>query len=842
MATVLEGWIFDDEIIAGEENVTPFHIYGYEGNDRLSGGNGSDVIDGGTGADDMFGWLGNDIYIVDNAGDSIIEADLHYGAAAYNAAALEYQTNADTVYTFISFTLPDARDVETFGNFVINGVENLSLMSNAGAINGTGNELGNVIHGNGSGNTLEGRDGHDLMIGHGGNDTLRGGNHDDELYGSEGSDTLEGGDGSDTLDGGTEADTMRGGTGDDYYYVNNAGDVVTENANAGHDTVYSTVSFTLGANVEDLGMQSGAVDGTGNALANTITGNGNDNEIRGLNGEDLLKGGGGADVLRGGDQNDEMYGQGGEDTLRGDGGDDEMYGGTSNDTYFVGSAGDLVVEFAGEGTDTVFSTLDDYTLTANVENLALSTGTNGTGNGLGNSIIGNLLDNTLDGAGGADTLEGRLGDDTYRVDNAADAVIEFADQGSDTVLAGVSYTLGAGTSVETLATTSDTGTAAINLTGNGIGNSIRGNNGGNVLNGGGGSDGLDGRGGTDTVSYENNPWRVVVVLGVNGAPGQGYEFGLVPQEVLLSLDTLVSIENVRGSAFNDTLVGNEAVNELRGLGGSDIYVVQNAGDTIVESAGQGNDEVRAGVSYTLTAGADVETLRTTDDNGTAAIDLTGNTSGNNLIGNNGDNTLNGGGGNDGFVGRGGNDTYIVDSASDTITENGGQGIDTVRSSVTYTLTAGADVELLATNNDAGTAAIDLVGNANGNEVRGNNGNNLINGGGGRDTLTGLGGQDVFLFNTALDAATNVDEIADFNVAADTIRLDDAVFTALSTGTLGAAQFVTGAAAQDAQDRIIYNSATGALFYDADGTGAIAAIQFAEVTPGLALTNLDFFVV
>jgi serralysin len=142
----------------------------------------------------------------------------------------------------------------------------------------------------------------------------------------------------------------------------------------------------------------------------------------------------------------------------------------------------------------------------------------------------------------------------------------------------------------------------------------------------------------------------------------------------------------------------------------------------------------------------------------------------------------------------------------------------------------------------GTAAINLTGNANGNEVRGNNGNNVLNGGNGRDTLTGLGGQDQFLFNTALNAASNVDEISDFNVAADTILLDDAIFTTLTAGTLAAEQFVTGTAAQDAQDRIVYDSATGALFYDSDGTGAVAAIQFAEVAPGLALTNLDFLVV
>jgi Ca2+-binding RTX toxin-like protein len=504
-----------------------------------------------------------------------------------------------------------------------------------------------------------------------------------------------------------------------------------------------------------------------------------------------------------------------------------------------------VIESANQGTDTVTSSLNAYTLTSDVENLILSTGISGTGNGLVNRITGNILDNILDGAGGADTMEGRQGNDTYRVDNANDVVIELTDQGNDTVLASVSYTLAAGISVETLATTNDAGTGAINLTGNGSNNSIRGNDGTNILNGGGlGSDGLDGRGGNDTASYENNPWRVVVALGSNGAAGQGYEFFLAPQEVLASVDTLINIENVRGSNFDDTLIGNNVVNELRGLGGNDTYVVQNAGDVIVESAGQGNDTVQSSVNYTLTAGADVETLRTTDDNGTAAINLTGNAANNQVIGNNGDNTLNGGGGNsDQLTGRGGNDTYIVNAAGVTITENGGQGIDTVRSSVTYTLTAGADVEQLRTNDDNGTAAINLTGNANGNVVTGNNGNNILNGGDGRDDLVGRSGQDQFLFNTALNAATNSDRILDFNVADDTIQLENAVFSAFAAGGLAAERFfVIGTGTQDASDNILHDRTTGALFYDSDGVGGAAAIQFAEVTPGLVLTNLDFLVV
>ena len=128
-------------------------------------------------------------------------------------------------------------------------------------------------------------------------------------------------------------------------------------------------------------------------------------------------------------------------------------------------------------------------------------------------------------------------------------------------------------------------------------------------------------------------------------------------------------------------------------------------------------------------------------------------------------------------------------------------------------------------------------------MRGNDGNNTLNGGDGRDDLFGLGGQDLSLFDTALNATTNVDRILDFNVADDTILLDQTIFSSsLGLGNISAGEFVIGTAAQDANDRIIYNSNTGALFYDNDGVGGNAAIQFATLSTGLALTNLDFLVV
>jgi Ca2+-binding RTX toxin-like protein len=248
------------------------------------------------------------------------------------------------------------------------------------------------------------------------------------------------------------------------------------------------------------------------------------------------------------------------------------------------------------------------------------------------------------------------------------------------------------------------------------------------------------------------------------------------------------------------------------------------------------------VSWTMTWGADIETLETTNPNDTAPIFLVGNATGNQIIGNDGDNAINGGGGVDQMFGRAGNDTYYVDNAGDSVGESGGQGTDEVRTSVSWTLTAGADVETLRTTDDWYTGAMDLTGNASGNIVRGNHGSNTINGGDGRDTLTGLEGWDLFRFDTPLSAASNVDTITDFNVADDTILLDRDIFSSLGLGSLSPGQFVMGTTALDADDRIIYDNTTGAVYYDGDGNGGTAAIQFATMSMGPALTYLDFLVV
>ena len=298
-----------------------------------------------------------------------------------------------------------------------------------------------------------------------------------------------------------------------------------------------------------------------------------------------------------------------------------------------------------------------------------------------------------------------------------------------------------------------------------------------------------------------------------------------------------------GTAGGNIINGKAGADRMQGKTGNDSYFVDNAGDKIVEVSGQGTDNVNTSVSFSLGAGVSVETLRTTAPTATTAINLSGNEFGNILIGNAGANVLNGRGGIDTMQGRAGNDSYSVDKAGDKIIEASGQGTDNVYASVSYSLATGVSVETLRTTNAAGTQAISLTGNNLANSVIGNAGANVVNGGAGNDKLTGNAGNDYFAFNTALNAATNVDTITDFVVVNDTVRLENDVFTALTAvGRLTADAFHIGAAAADAEDRIIYNEVTGALSYDANGTGAGGLVQFAKLTTGLSLTNADFVIV
>ncbi len=387
-------------------------LNGLGGNDTLKGFGGNDILKGGTGADEMYGGAGDDTYYVGDIGDIVSESDAGSDTGG-----------VDRVISSIGYTLGDY-------------VENLYL-TGTGSINGTGNDIDNAINGNAGVNILSGLGGADTLNGMAGADTMYGGAGNDvynvdnvgdvvseetvagvddggtDLVNSIVSYTLGafveqlklkgnsningtgnslanliiGNNGNNTLNGMSGADTMYGGLGDDTYVIDESGDRIKEMEDQGIDTVISSISTTLAANIENLTLTtSGDLKGNGNSLANTIRGNIGNNTLNGMAGADT------------------------------------MYGGAGNDLYYVDDFGDIASEqsVAGVddgGTDKVMAGVD-YTLGSFIENLSL-TGTsniNGTGNSLANVIYGNDGNNTINGAGGNDVLRAGLGDDTYFFD------------------------------------------------------------------------------------------------------------------------------------------------------------------------------------------------------------------------------------------------------------------------------------------------------------------------------------------------------------------------------------------------------------------------------------------
>ena len=308
--------------------------------------------------------------------------------------------------------------------------------------------------------------------------------------------------------------------------------------------------------------------------------------------------------------------------------------------------------------------------------------------------------------------------------------------------------------------------------------------------------------------------------------------------------------NATGNSQVNILNGNGGNNTLSGGIGNDV-LNGGAGNDTLDGGSEIDTASYAGASGPVTVSLAIAGAQATGGAGTDTLigieNLTGSSFNDTLTGSVGNNLIDGGLGNDTMSGGDGNDTYLVDSSTDNVVEGSTGGTaDVIFASVTYTL-AGRFVETLALT---GTANIDAIGNNQANTLVGNDGNNTLSGslgndflegGLGNDTLTGGGQADTFSFRSAL-GSTNIDTITDFVVVDDTIRIANSIFTGLAAGTLSAAAFFIGAAANDADDRIIYNSATGALFFDSDGTGGNAAIQFATLSAGLALTNADFFVV
>jgi Ca2+-binding RTX toxin-like protein len=301
-------------------------LFGGGGNDLLYGGAGNDLLDGGGGQDKMYGGTGDDVYGVDSSADKVYEAT---------------NEGIDTVVSSMDFTVSD-----------LPNVENVTLAGDA--VSATGNAASNILRGNQRDNSLSG------------------------------------GGGNDVLDGGAGADKMVGGAGNDSYVVDNAGDVVSELANEGVDTVQSSVSVTLGAFVENVQLTgTSAVIATGNELANSMIGNSGGNALIGGAGQDIIQGGNGDDLLGGGEGGDSLEGGAGVDVVQGDadndtlrdadgnnlldggagaddiqagGGASFVAGGKGDDRIALNASGTVVAHNRGDGQDTLELSAERVTL------------------------------------------------------------------------------------------------------------------------------------------------------------------------------------------------------------------------------------------------------------------------------------------------------------------------------------------------------------------------------------------------------------------------------------------------------------------------------------------------
>lgn len=327
--------------IDGTGNDLKNYLSGNSGDNILNSGIGDDVINGWTGADTMIGGDGNDRYYIDNIGDTATE---NVGAGH------------DVLVSSVTYTLQE-------------NIENLYLTGSLN-IDGNGNTLGNYLSGNIGNNILNGGDGNDNFNSGAGNDTLNGETGDDYL------------------NGGTGADIMLGGLGNDKYYIDNTEDIVTENINEGYDILFSTITYTLQENTEDLYLTGSLnINGTGNDLTNYLAGNSAENILDGAAGNDTINGWAGADT---------------------------MIGGKGNDRYYIDNAGDIVTEATSNGYDVLISTVT-YTMQENTEDLYLAGSSNidGMGNASRNYLSGNTVNNILDGKEGSDALNGGTGNDTF---------------------------------------------------------------------------------------------------------------------------------------------------------------------------------------------------------------------------------------------------------------------------------------------------------------------------------------------------------------------------------------------------------------------------------------------
>lgn len=394
-----------------------------------------------------------------------------------------------------------------------------------------------------------------------------------------------------------------------------------------------------------------------------------------------------------------------------------------------------------------------------------------------------------------------------------------------------------------------------------------------------------GRTGGETVKLDLSAWSMSHNVKMDFDLGAGETTARADHVIGTSgydiISTGLGNDTLDGAGLHDTLNGGDGddvlisqgfstsaktLEILDGGNGIDLAVITRYSRTLAHQL-----DLSAAGPHKLVDGTELRGIERIEFQGGYLADrITGGQYADTISGYNGADTLNGGAGDDvlfgeagadSLIGGQGDDTFIIHDAGDTIVEVAGQGIDTVLTTLDFSLAAFGAVENLKVETAEDAAAVSLTGNALANTLAGNAGKNvlkgssgndrlegllgddLLYGGAGKDVLIGGAGKDPFVFDTRPNKTTNLDTISGFSAMDDTIRLENAIFKGLKkTGTLSKSAFVTGSKAKDSNDRILYDKKTGDVLYDADGSGKTAAVKIVKIAEKVALTHADFFVI
>jgi Ca2+-binding RTX toxin-like protein len=568
-------------------------------------------------------------------------------------------------------------------------------------------------YGTGSDDTLLGDGNDNIIAGGAGHDSISGMGGNDTLYGDAGNDTLMGGTGTNTLFGGDGNDIFIGGTGSDFM-DGGAGEDTTSYAGAG--SAVSTSLATGGTAGDAAGDSYADVENLiGSAYDDTLIGDSNSNTLSGGAGNDTLSGGAGADTLEGGS---------GVDTAS-----------------YTGAGSGVIASLTGGGTGGDAAG-DSY---AGIENL--------TGSAYGDTLVGDANNNTLSGGDGNDTLIGGAGADILDGGSGTDTA-SYADAG-----AAVAASLASGGTVGDAAGDSYAGIE--NLVGSSYDDTLTGDANDNILTGGSGADALSGGGGSDTASYANAAASVTASLGSGGAEGDA------------AGDSYSGIENLTGSAYDDTLTGDANNNVLTGGAGDDILEGRAGADIFIGGTGN-NTASYVNATESITASlADSSANTGTDALGDSYTDihnLSGSAYDDTLIGDGNDNILVGGVGGDTLVGGAGSDTASYANAT---------------AGVRATLDPLYDfINTGDAGGDTFTGIENLTGSNHNDTLYGYNGANVLDGGLGDDTLSGAAGNDTIYADQGHDIASGGDNSDTIHVSANLGNLPNSIDGGTDDGGTG----------------------------------------------------------